>query len=499
MAKTLYYKNSGKWSKVDKPPSLSIGNVVKLPHDSVPYIKNTGTENNIILSFGIPQGNPGEASVASINYRGVYSATETYQKTDYIVYDGDGYVCNDTVTGETPNTSSKWDLMVLRGAKGDNGQSATITVGEVTSLPSGSPITITNSGTPNDVVLDFGFPPFSEQKGSYLPNGGMTNQILGKVSNKDSDVAWIEQKDQLPTHGNQGEFLSINRAGIPFWTPLSGSPTNYVGEVIYSLSPVAPEGCLAVGANFFQGDYPELYDLMPPQTIVNPQASPASFENFRVTEEYELTDRNSAVQKLDTNRYLINGRMLLEGTGTELGEGYNWDCIFNNQNAVAGANYSRTTLTTTSGSFQISWPDGSRYAPFMLRIKSYDANTNHYITNFNFYGWNEETDNWDDLWVNYSNITTSLLSFNITSYDPEKLYNRFKADIICKSNAGRMYMTAFKLYATDKPHQNIYNTKTIPQVTKITNTYPYVVAKIGNNLEERIAKLEEMLGEKENA
>lgn len=45
-----------------------------------------------------------------------------------------------------------------RGEQGDSGAAATVSVGQVTTLPTGSQATVTNSGTPNAAILDFGIP-----------------------------------------------------------------------------------------------------------------------------------------------------------------------------------------------------------------------------------------------------------------------------------------------------------------------------------------------------
>ena len=46
----------------------------------------------------------------------------------------------------------------LQGQQGVPGQSATVSIGTTTTLPAGSSATVTNSGTPNAAVLNFGIP-----------------------------------------------------------------------------------------------------------------------------------------------------------------------------------------------------------------------------------------------------------------------------------------------------------------------------------------------------
>lgn len=68
-----------------------------------------------------PQGVPGDSAVASINYRGDYDPAESYDVSDYVVFNGSGYCCNSAVTGEDPDSSSHWNFMVMRGAPGEQG------------------------------------------------------------------------------------------------------------------------------------------------------------------------------------------------------------------------------------------------------------------------------------------------------------------------------------------------------------------------------------------
>ena len=75
------------------------------------------------------KGDPGENAVAAINPMGDYNATVEYVKNDYITYtDGNAYVCKVTgpVTGVAPTTGlsddTTWQLLALRGAKGEPGE-----------------------------------------------------------------------------------------------------------------------------------------------------------------------------------------------------------------------------------------------------------------------------------------------------------------------------------------------------------------------------------------
>ena len=91
--------------------TIAVGTITTLPAGSNATVTNSGTSSSAVLDFGIPQG----------------------------------------VKGETGATGPQ-------GETGATGQSANISIGTVTTLPSGSNATVTNSGTSMDAVLDFGIP-----------------------------------------------------------------------------------------------------------------------------------------------------------------------------------------------------------------------------------------------------------------------------------------------------------------------------------------------------
>lgn len=317
-----------------------------------------------------------------------------------------------------------------------------------------------------------------------LPNGGRKSQVLGKVADTTNEVAWIEQKECLPKDGKPNEHLIIDNNGQLRWSLYTGSPTNHIGDIVYSIGSTIPDGCLETGTNFFQGDYPELYDLLPEQTAINPASTPNQFLNYLVTEEYKLANRDIAVQELGNGRYLINGKMLVEAgenSDPESGDGYNWDSMFNEAKGTPGANYSHVILNGLNGEFYLSWINGEKYAPFLLQIKSYDNTTNHRLSRVIISGLQEDANDLDLLYDNTAIISQSLLSFNIQNYDPKKLYNKLKINVTGLSSSNVTSITSFKLYATDNPNKNIYKTKTIP--SNISDAKLYVVAEIKKPVE----------------
>ncbi len=101
--------------------TVEIGTVTKLPPGSTPTVQNSGTDQNVVLDFGIVDGDQGDPG-----------------------------------TPGTPGTPGRDGDPGPPGQPGADGTAATITVGSVTALPPGSTPSVSNSGTPYDAVLDFG-------------------------------------------------------------------------------------------------------------------------------------------------------------------------------------------------------------------------------------------------------------------------------------------------------------------------------------------------------
>lgn len=66
-------------------------------------------------------GRDGQDAVSAINPRGNWSATETYNRNDYVTFldNGNAYTCiADETTGISPLDTSAWQILALRGADG---------------------------------------------------------------------------------------------------------------------------------------------------------------------------------------------------------------------------------------------------------------------------------------------------------------------------------------------------------------------------------------------
>lgn len=88
---------------------------------------------------------------------------------------------------------------LINFAKGQNGTSATVNVGNTTTLPAGSQATVTNRGTADNIILDFGIPQGqSGQGGTSNINGFESPDFYGAV-----------HKQQAITSANVGMYSSV--------------------------------------------------------------------------------------------------------------------------------------------------------------------------------------------------------------------------------------------------------------------------------------------------
>lgn len=94
----------------------------------------------------------------SLTPRGTYNASTTYNALDVVTYNGSGYIVLQTVTGVTPPNATYYQIIASKGDSGSDGSAATVNVGTISMLPVGSTPTVTNTGTTNSAIINFGIP-----------------------------------------------------------------------------------------------------------------------------------------------------------------------------------------------------------------------------------------------------------------------------------------------------------------------------------------------------
>lgn len=155
-------------------PTISVNSTKTVDPTEVAKVTNVGSTTEVLLDFEIPKGekgDPGEHAVAALNPRGEYNsnADPTYSKNDYIMYENKCYVCKlDNPSNTAPSDGSGndvyWQLLALQGVQGlpgkngEDGISATVTVGTTEMVAYNQPLRISNSGTSSNAVFDFQIP-----------------------------------------------------------------------------------------------------------------------------------------------------------------------------------------------------------------------------------------------------------------------------------------------------------------------------------------------------
>lgn len=120
------------------PATIAIGTVTTLAAGEDATVTNSGDDENVILDFGIPEGDEGPPGPANELTIGTVT---------------DGATADATITGTAPN-----QVLNLILPQGDPGDAATITVGTVTTVAPGDPATVTNVGTSAAAIFDFEIP-----------------------------------------------------------------------------------------------------------------------------------------------------------------------------------------------------------------------------------------------------------------------------------------------------------------------------------------------------
>jgi collagen type VII alpha len=97
-----------------------------------------------------------------MNFRGVWNAVTNYAVNDAVTFAGSTYLAQMQGSNAEPDVSAQsWAVLAQSGGAGPTGaqgQAASVQVGTVTTLAAGIPATVTNVGTAQAAVLNFGIP-----------------------------------------------------------------------------------------------------------------------------------------------------------------------------------------------------------------------------------------------------------------------------------------------------------------------------------------------------
>lgn len=168
-----------------------------------------------------------------ITPRGAYSPANNYEPLDIVVHSGSSYLVLKSVSGVTPSDDgSNYMLLASRGLQGQTGQSATVQIGRVTTVPFGTGSSVTNVGTQNNAVLDIQL-----EQG---PEGDVSSVDGVTATNGNVDLRAVRFVDQSPSEAQQTQARrNINVPSNPTKTAATLLAANWVGTdapYIYTLA-----------------------------------------------------------------------------------------------------------------------------------------------------------------------------------------------------------------------------------------------------------------------
>jgi len=116
-----------------------------------------------------------------------WDSEKAYVAFDVATLDGTSYVATAPNTNQQPPDADYWQVLAAKGDVGAAGDAATVEVGTVTTLPYGSPATVTNVGDDHAATLNFGIPAGQDGTG--------TGDVEGPASATDASVVGFSGTD----------------------------------------------------------------------------------------------------------------------------------------------------------------------------------------------------------------------------------------------------------------------------------------------------------------
>lgn len=150
----------------------------------VASVSNRGTSENAILDFVLPKGDKGDMG-RGLTILGTYDTLAELQSAHPVGLIGNAYMVGTTnpksVYIWNEDTLSWVDEGTLQGAKGDKGDSATVTIGTVTE---GEAVSVENVGTSTDAIFNFVLK--KGDKGDKGDTGDSATIAIGNVEKGDT-------------------------------------------------------------------------------------------------------------------------------------------------------------------------------------------------------------------------------------------------------------------------------------------------------------------------
>jgi collagen type VII alpha len=209
-------------------------------------------------------GAKGAAGAVGMNFRGVWGAAAEYAVNDSVTFGGATYLAQVAGSNAEPDLyPSDWAVLAQMGgtgAVGAQGVAATVSVGTVSTLAAGSLATVSNSGTVQAAVLNFGIPqgPAGSGSGTGTSSGTFAamyhavsyNTLYYAVNSPNASateaggavLAWVPlgcTATELDVYSQQSGAIKVMLR--------SGSPGTMANTTL-SCSPATNGSCTASGA-----------------------------------------------------------------------------------------------------------------------------------------------------------------------------------------------------------------------------------------------------------
>jgi len=163
-----------------------------------------------------------------MNFRNAWTPAANYAVNDAVTYAGSTYLALAANQNAEPDVSaSAWTVLAQAGGAGPTGAagtSATVQVGTVATLPAGAPATVTNTGTAQAAVLNFGIP--QGATGAAGSSGGSSSLGSGNFA-----AMWHPVSYATTYYAVNSPNASVNEAGttattgVLAWVPLGCTAT----------------------------------------------------------------------------------------------------------------------------------------------------------------------------------------------------------------------------------------------------------------------------------
>lgn len=228
--------------------TIEVASTTTLPAGSSATVSNVGTASAARLAFGIPKGDTGAAGAdGQDGFSPIASVTQTQSGATISITDEQG-----TTTASVTN-----------GTNGQDGEAATITVGQVETLQPNQQAYVTNVGTSEAAIFNIGIPKGDKgDSGSgsgdmtasvYDPNGtvaaagGIPDYVAGELPTV-NDATLTIQKNGTTVNTFTANASSNVTANITVPTDTSDL-TNGAGYITSSALPTVNDATLTITQN----------------------------------------------------------------------------------------------------------------------------------------------------------------------------------------------------------------------------------------------------------